>query len=78
MALLKDVEATTQHDDQQAPDLCFDGSETAKHAADATEKGGGQQRKEPTVQIPTVGAGRQLKHACNELAKQDQKRIKTD
>ena len=35
MALLKDVEAATHHDDQQAPDLCFDGSETARHAANA-------------------------------------------
>ena len=45
MALLKDVEAATHHDDQQAPDLCFDGSETAKHAANVAENGDGLQRK---------------------------------
>ena len=75
MALLKNVEAATHHDDQQAQDLCFDGSETAKHAA---ENGGGQQRKEPAALIPTVGAGRQLKHARSELAKHDEQKIKTD
>ena len=72
MALLKDVEAATHHDDQQAPDLCFDGSETAKHTTNATENGGGQQRKEPAALKPIVVAGRQLKHARDELARQDQ------
>ena len=71
MTLLKNVEAATHHDDQQAPDLCFDGQKTAKHAANVAENGGGQQRKEPAARIPTVGACRQLKHACDELIKQD-------
>ena len=63
MAFLQDLEAATHHDDQQASDLCFDGSETAKHAANVAKNGGGQQREEPAALIPTVGAGRRLKHA---------------
>ena len=78
MMLLKNVEVASHHDDQQAPSLCFDGSKTARHPANAVENRGGQQRKEPVDLIPTVEAGRQLKHAHNELAKQDQQRIKTD
>ena len=69
MALLKSVEAATHHDDQQAPDMCFDGLRTRKRAANAAENRGGQQWKEPATLIPTVGAGRQLKHACTVLAK---------
>ena len=71
MALLKNVEVATHHDDQQALDVCFDGQRTAKRTSNAAENRGGRQREKPTALIPIVGAGRQLNHARNELAKQD-------
>ena len=71
MALLQNVEATIHHKKQQALDLHFDGSDATKHAPNVTKNRSGQQWKEPAALIPTVGDGRQLKHACNELAKQD-------
>ena len=58
------------HEQQQVPDLCFDGSNEIKRVAASTENRGSQNGKNLAL-IPIVGDGRQLKRVRDEQLKQD-------
>ena len=70
-ALLEDVEATTHHQYQQALGIHFDETDAAKCATIDSENRGGQQQKELTALIPTVGDDRQLKTTRQEQSNVD-------